>query len=235
MTSTRPRPSTAIPVGVTISGSAAIRSKTSLESSALGGVVLEPSAQEMPARTAIQRAYERSHHRDSFSLHARAGPPDLEGSITAFARAGQRNQARRVSSRQTQCYDDRRPVRVCNTNGRATMELERGSLSRRGFLDRSLATLTVSGLPLWYAREVLAERARARRRERKGQEGRSERPDRDGGHRRRRAGHRHHECGQEKAGRQVRRRLRPRRQATPRKPPRRSARTATNTKTSASF
>ena len=37
------------------------------------------------------------------------------------------------------------------------MQLERGTLSRRGFLDRSVATLTISGIPLWYAREVMAE------------------------------------------------------------------------------
>ncbi len=37
------------------------------------------------------------------------------------------------------------------------MRLERGTLSRRAFLDRSLASLTIAGLPLWYAREVLAE------------------------------------------------------------------------------
>jgi predicted dehydrogenase len=40
---------------------------------------------------------------------------------------------------------------------RSTMTDERGSLSRRGFFDRSLAALTIAGLPLWYAREVMAE------------------------------------------------------------------------------
>jgi predicted dehydrogenase len=37
------------------------------------------------------------------------------------------------------------------------MELERGTFSRRGFLDRSLAALTISGMPLWFARSVVAE------------------------------------------------------------------------------
>jgi predicted dehydrogenase len=37
------------------------------------------------------------------------------------------------------------------------MQLERGTMSRRGFLDRSLASLAIAGLPVWYAREVLAE------------------------------------------------------------------------------
>ena len=37
------------------------------------------------------------------------------------------------------------------------MEFERGTLSRRGFLNQSLTALALSGLPLWYARDVLAE------------------------------------------------------------------------------
>ena len=40
--------------------------------------------------------------------------------------------------------------------------LERGNLSRRGFMNRSVAALTAAGLPLWYAKEVHAADEKAK-------------------------------------------------------------------------
>src|SRR5439155_19553418 len=68
--------------------------------------------------------------------------------------------------RRAECYDDatRREYPHFHAPRGNEMEtnkekdMERGTLSRRGFLQRSLAGLTVgAGLPLWFAREVLAQ------------------------------------------------------------------------------
>ena len=47
------------------------------------------------------------------------------------------------------------------------MDLERGNLSRRGFLEQSLTGLAAVGLPVWFAKELVADADKTRPRSNK--------------------------------------------------------------------